>query len=145
EAGRISRRHLAVIHDAASEVCDDEVRDRVVDLALERAEETTPGRLGPIVEAIAARLEPRTVEERHAAALERRDVWMRAVGDGLSDVTARVSTVHGAAMLDRLSQLAASVIDARPPVEQARDESDAVPEPDMRTIAQVRADIVTDL
>ncbi len=142
--GRISRRHLAVIHDAGAGIEDDEARARYVELALERAEHTTPSRIGPVVEAIAARLNPRSVDERHAEANERRGVWVRARGDGMGDLILTGPMVLVQAGHDRLTQYARQILDARGAGHDAGADAEGAA-PDERTMDQLRADVLTDL
>lgn len=149
--GRVSRRHVAVIHDAGGHLVDDDVRARFEALALERAYETTPGRLGPVVEAIAARLDPVGIDTRHRAALKRRGVWVREKGDAMGELVLAAPIVLVRAGLDRLTQFADEIVAARQPddAQQSDAEAGCAPdedaEADLRTMDQLRADVLTDL
>ena len=161
-AGRISRSHVSVIHDAGAVIDDPAARAAFVTAAIARAETMTAGRLRPIVETLSARLNPRSIKERHAEAVALRDVTLFDRTDGISGlvVTGAAPLIHG--IYDRLTQHAHSIINARPTPpesgmgdaaagdngddagEEAGDASN-VPAPDTRTMGQLRADILCDL
>ena len=113
EQGRLTRRHLAVIHDAGAAIDDAELRDRYLQLALERAAETTAGRLGPIVETIAARVNPVSIDERHESAAERRGVWVREKGDAMGELVLAAPIVLVRAGYDRLTRFADEIVGTR--------------------------------
>ncbi|WP_243728530.1 HNH endonuclease signature motif containing protein [Microbacterium sp. BK668] len=149
-AARISRAHVAVIHDAGFQIEDASARSVYVETAVGRAETTTPGRLRPIVQILAARAHPRTMQERHDRAIAERRVRVIDGSDGMADlhVTAAAVLIH--AIHDRLTSDARCVIEARradadDPSDDdgtdAADESDA----DHRTMDQLRVDVLTDL
>ena len=93
--GRISRSHALVIHDAGWPIDDPDARAQFVTTAIARAETMTAGRLRPIAETLAARLNPRTIKERHADAAATRDVQVTDLTDGMSQLLAT-----GPAVLD---------------------------------------------
>lgn len=136
--GEISRRHLSVIHDAGDPISDDDARTEFVRIALDRAEHLTPGRLAAVLRPIAERFLEQPLDERHAAAVARRDVVVVDLADGLAALTLTddATLVHG--IRDRLTAQARSVIAAR---EQSPDDNG---EQDARTMDQLRADILTD-
>ncbi|MFH8250306.1 DUF222 domain-containing protein [Microbacterium sp. B2969] len=114
DAARISRAHVGVIHDAGFAIQDDGARAEFVVMAIAQAETMTPGRLRPILQVVAARLDTRTVQERHDEARAQRMVRLVDRRDGLSDLTltGEAVLVHG--IYDRVTQDAHAVIAARP-------------------------------
>lgn len=146
-AGAISRQHLSVIHDAGITIFDDDNRAAFLEAALARASETTPGRLTPIVRVLADRYLEQTLDERHEAASERRDVTVTDLADGMAalNTTLPAALAHG--IYDRLTQQARSVIDARDcsGAGEGPDTGASTGEADTRTMAQLRADILTDV
>lgn len=168
ERGVISRQHLAVIHDHGDRIDDDRARDEFVQAAIDRAATLTPGRLAPVLKAIAERFLQQPLAERHAAAVATRDVRVIDLADGMATLwlTHDAVLVHG--IHDRLTAQARSVIAARDTDHHAYDTEDdpgedgdfeaagrgdgdsdedgTSPEPvDTRTMDQLRADIATDL
>lgn len=153
--GRISRAHVSVIHDAGCGIDDAEIRGRFLETALARAEVMTPGRLRPVVQILAERLHPRTVQERHTAARTRRTVRVADGTDGLCDLILTAEAVLIRGIFDRVTHDAHAVIAVRSGQDNRDGSADsgdacraAQGDPssrDERTIDQVRADIVTDL
>jgi hypothetical protein len=161
--GRISRTHVSVIHEAGWPIDDEGARAEFVTAAVARAEVMTPGRLRPVVETLAARLNPRTIAERHAEARANRDVRISDLADAMSELimTGPAVLVHG--IYDRLTHDAHAIIAARPPSadadagsrvhsesrgnggESGSDVDDDDSTPDTRTMGQLRADILCDL
>jgi hypothetical protein len=144
-AARISRSHVAVIHDAGSAIDDAEAREHFVSDAIRLAESMTPGRLRPIVQILASRVDPRSMQERHDAARAQRMVRVVDCSDGIAalTLTAEAVLVHG--IYDRVTHDARTVIAGRPGAGGSSDpEADPVARDD-RTMDQLRADIVTDL
>ncbi|GAB3272999.1 HNH endonuclease signature motif containing protein [Microbacterium lacusdiani] len=150
--GRLSRAHASVIAAEGARLEDEETRSRYERVVLKRAMETTAGRLRPIAQAVAERLEPTTFAERHATAREARRTWVDDLGDGMSAFHAVVETVVAHAAQDRLTQMAMSVRDSARREGRAvfgamideLDPTDPLPT-DERTMAQVRADVFADL
>ncbi|WP_194411270.1 HNH endonuclease signature motif containing protein [Microbacterium cremeum] len=170
ERGDLSRQHLAVIHDIGDPIDDDQARDRFVRIAVDRAATLTPGRLAPVLKVIAERFVERSLEERHAAAVARRDVRVIDQADGLAtlELTHEAALIHG--IHDRLTAQAHSVVAARVPGtgtdadadtgtdteadtatefgtsgETEGAETEGAEPVDERTMDQLRADIATDL
>jgi hypothetical protein len=158
-AARISRAHVNVIHDAGFPIEDASARAGFVAAAISRAETMTPGRLRPIVQVLATRANPQSIQERHDHAFEARSV---RVFDG-ADCMATLQ-VSGAAMLihaiyDRLTADARGIIAARPGAHEALATEGGAPDTaaadaatsdvsdvsDDRTMDQLRVDIFTDL
>jgi hypothetical protein len=159
ERGEISRQHLGVIHDEGHRIVDDHLRAEFVKLALDRAGSLTPGRLRPVLRVIAEKFLEQPLEERHEEAIGRRDVEVVDLPDGLASLilTSHAVLIHG--IEDRLTQQAHSVISARDESDDTvsggagsgdagsggADSGDVDVARDTRTMAQVRADIATDL
>ena len=148
ERGDISRQHVAVIHDLGHPIDDDLARDQFVQVAVERAQTLTPGRLSAVLKVIAERFLEQPLEERHTAAVARRDVRVVDRPDGLAtlELTNAATLIHG--IRDRLTAQARSAIAARTSeggsgAEREGDVADAIS--DERTMDQVRADVATDL
>lgn len=133
DAGTITRGHVRAIVDAGMVVAADR-RAEYERLALERCTRDTPNRVRAELEILAERMSERSFTERHQSANECRGVRGVPGRDGMSDVIATVPTVIADGILDRLTQQARQVIDAREPGSD-----------DPRTIDQVRADILSDL
>lgn len=138
--GRISRQHLSIIHDTGDAIADDAARAEFLAIAIDRAEQTTPGRFAPALRSIAERFLEQPLNERHDGQRARRDVVTIDLPDGMAALTLtdQATLIHG--ISDRLTASAHSIIAARPDPA----EGDAEPA-DERTMDQLRADIATDL
>jgi hypothetical protein len=136
ESGTLTRTHVNTILDVGSPL-PVEVREQFDALAVSTAEGLSPGRLRSRLAALAERLHPITLTERHRRGRDTR--WVRIVTgpDGMSDLVATLPTVLAVGIHDRLTLQARALIDAR------LDDPQAVS--DERTTAQLRADILTDL
>ncbi|WP_424449120.1 hypothetical protein [Microbacterium arborescens] len=163
-ARRIERGHVDVIVRAGAGVPED-VRTEFQQAAIAVCERDVPSRVRGALEALAARLVPRTFTERHRAAAAERCVRLFHGADGMSSLVANLPTVIAAGMLDRLTQMGQSVRDARANAAGAGSaglsgttavatagSSDAGAgevgtgeAPDVRTMDQLRADILSDL
>ena len=162
ERGEISRQHLAVIHDTGDPISDDAARAAFLTLALDRATTLTPGRLGPVLKVIAERFQDRTLAERHTDAVARRGVEIVDLPDHMAALTLinDATLIHG--IHDRLTAQARAAVAARQPADHTADgdgdgdgdssggdgaaDGDGGGEAvDTRTLAQLRADIATDL
>ncbi|GAA1991958.1 HNH endonuclease signature motif containing protein [Microbacterium pumilum] len=179
-AARISRAHVSVIHEVGFPIDDAVARAEFVSAALSRAETMTAGRLRPVAETLAARLNPRTIQERHVEARTRRSVQLIDLADAMSKLDLTIPSVLAHGIFDRLTQDAHSVIAARPAkstehgrtgapgqtgapaamggTDDTRESNDTddtgltsatgaseAPATDIRTMDQLRADIVCDL
>lgn len=133
EDGRITRAHVRVIVDAGGVVAS-ERRAEFEERAIERCETDTPNRVRPHVEILAHHMSEVSFTERHRAAAEERRVRVTPGNDGMSELVAELPTVIADGILDRLTQQAQTVIDARVPGDD-----------DSRRIDQVRADVFADL
>ncbi len=152
ERGEISRQHVLVIHEAGVAILDDQARATYLELALKAAREATPGRLRPVVEAFAERFLDRSLDERAADAAALREVRVRDLSDGMAQLLAVVPATLAHGIDDRLTEQARAVIDARPDETDTDADADACEsgaesdaEADTRTLAQIRADVFTDL
>ncbi|WP_396642677.1 DUF222 domain-containing protein [Microbacterium sp.] len=112
EEGRIFVGHARVIVDAGTPIQDADVRLAFATEAVARAENLSPSRLRPAVEALAERLQPRTVTERHRDARADRAVAVTDRPDGMGELTyvGPATLVHG--IYDRLTQQARAVRNA---------------------------------
>lgn len=147
-AGRISAAHARAICDAAEHLEDATDRDAYSAEMIPFAESESPNRVSRYGRRIAERFQPRSVDERHRDAREKRSVWVKEVGDGMSQLGLLGPSVlvHGA--FERLTQMAQSVQKSGSPEQASVQEEDWAQEQseaDQRTIAQLRADLALDL
>lgn len=133
EAGRITRGHVRVIVDAGGVVPAERRPAFEVD-AIRMCEADTPNRVRAAVEILAERASERSFTERHREANGCRKVRVIPGQAGMSDLIATVPTVIADGIMDRLTQQATTIIDAR----DAQDGDD-------RRMDQVRADVFADL
>ena len=112
EEGRIFVGHARVIVDAGTPIQDADARLAFATEAVARAENLSPSRLRPAVEALAERLQPRTVTERHRDARADRAVTVTERPDGMGELIyiGPATLVHG--IYDRLTQQARAVRNA---------------------------------
>jgi len=133
EAGRITRGHARVIVDAGAVVPVDR-RPAFEAEAIRLCADDTPNRVRAAVEILAERAAERSFTERHLEANEGRCVRVVPASHGMSSIVATVPTVIADGVLDRLTQQATVIIDARGPGDD-----------DPRTMDQVRTDVFSDL
>ena len=156
ESGRITRGHVRVITDAGSVLVDasPERRAEFEAVAISRCERDTPNRVRSEVEILAERFAERSFTDRHRDAAAERRVRVVPGAAGMSDLIATLPTVIADGIIDRLTQQAQIIVDAREPGNAgsafgARGAGDAASagdsEPDRRGIDQVRADVFSDL
>lgn len=136
ESGTLTRTHVNNILDVGSPL-PVEVREQFDALAVSTAEGLSPGRLRSRLAALAERLHPTTLTERHHRGRDTRCVRIATGPDGMSDLVATLPTVLAVGIHDRLTLQARALIDARLDDPQAAC--------DERTTAQLRADILADL
>lgn len=149
EEGRITRGHVRVIIDAGTVVAR-EHRSDFEERAIALCERDTPNRVRPAVEMLAERSSERSFTERHRDAASRRGVRVVPLRDGMAQVVADVPTVIADGILDRLTQQARTIVDAREGAAPPAGASDAATggdagERDRRTLGEVRADVFADL
>ena len=156
ETGRIMRGHVRVITDAGSVLVDasPERRAEFEAAAIARCERDTPNRVRSEIEILAERFAERSFTDRHRDAAAERRVRVVPGAAGMSDLIATLPTVIADGIIDRLTQQAQIIVDAREPGNAgsafgARGAGDAASagdsEPDRRGIDQVRADVFSDL
>lgn len=164
ERAEISRQRVFTIYEAGAAIEDEAARAAYVTLALAVAAELTPGRMRPVVRRFAERFLDRSLAERTADAHERRCVEVTDLDDGLSQLLAILPTTLAHGIDDRLTAQARTIVDARPDQTATAETSaarglgsaDRASEGvasdtasdagvDTRTLAQVRADVFTDL
>lgn len=138
ERGDIDERHASTIVDGGAAIVDDALRAAYEEQVLHVAETETAARLRHIARAIAARLQPDLVDDRHRRAHERRRVRLYDLEDGLSRLVADLPAAFGHAIFDRVSDLA-----REEGTSDAESESDA--ESDERCLDERRADVLCDL
>ncbi|MGQ2915201.1 DUF222 domain-containing protein [Microbacterium aurantiacum] len=129
EAGRITRGHATAVLRCGT-VLPRDARAEFDAQAAELCVGQSVGRVKDRLDHLAQELHPRTLAERHVEARGERRVGRQSVGDGMSDLIARVPEVLAAAIDDRLNEQASTIIDA---------------DPDGRTRDQIRADILCDM
>ncbi|MFT4229790.1 MAG: DUF222 domain-containing protein [Microbacterium sp.] len=104
EAGDVDAGHVSAIVDAGAAIGDDDVRSEFEGRMLAAAACETPGRLRPLARAVAATLDPRTVDDhRHGHAARR--VRVIDLDDGMARLIADLPAPLAYAILDRLTQL----------------------------------------
>jgi ribosomal protein L18 len=139
--GAISRAHVRAIQEAGAVLADDAVRASFEAVVLERAERETPGRLHAFAQAMAEKVNPALLTERHASARAQRGVSVRDLADGMAEFIVRMAAVEAHGIHDRLTQQAKQLRQAS--AEADRDDAAAVC--DTRSLDQIRADIATDV
>ncbi len=165
EQRRITRDHIEVVVKAGTGL-PDEVRGEFEIAAIAVCERDIATRVKPALRALAEQLHERTFTDRHREAAASRCVRVSHGADGMSDLIATLPTVIAAGILDRLTQMGQSVKDARVeaagavagPSAEGLDAAgasvdadgagasvDADAAPDVRTMDQLRADILSDL
>jgi hypothetical protein len=136
EEGKLTRAHVGVILDIGSPL-PVEVRGEFDEVAVTTAEGLSPGRLRSRLAALAERLHPTTLTERHHRGRDTRCVRITTGIDGMSDLVATLPTVLAVGIYDRLTHQARALVDTRL--------DDPIASTDERTTAQLRADILADL
>ena len=156
-AGRISAAHVRVIVDAGGHIEDAVDRDSYSTQVIEYAEAESPNRVARMARRIAERFQARSVEERHLDARAARRVWVKDGADGMAELglLGPAALVHGA--FDRLTAMATSTQEHDGPSETPTDTNTSafgpaadaqtgdMPERDLRTRDQLRADLALDL
>lgn len=159
ECGRITKAHAEAILDAGAALQEPDVRAAFERVVIEWAASETVGRTRAYARRLAEKLDPRTMQERHADAADERSITIVDLEAGMSQIIALVPTVYAHAVVDRLTRHAQQIKDvdlsARRAAREAarsvdgglRAESDE-PRPstfDDRSIDQVRADVFVDM
>ncbi|MGP3535990.1 DUF222 domain-containing protein [Microbacterium sp. RD1] len=158
EAGRISRGHAAIILKTGLPL-PDEVRAAWEETVLEFAVKETPGRTDAYARELAEIINPVSMAERHAEAVTKRSISVVDLADGMALLQVLLPATIAYAIRDRIRQQAKIVRDtanahrARRRTESAGPRVDGtVTEPadgavvdDVRTTAQISADLVADM
>lgn len=154
-AGRLSAAHARVVCEAGEHLDDAASRDAYAAQMIVFAETESPARVGRMARRVAERFQARSLDERHEDAREKRAVWVRDLGDGMTQLgmLGPSALVHGA--FERLTRMALAVqergaVQERDEVQgrdevQERDSAREHPDVDERTVAQLRTDIALDL
>ncbi|MDZ8274813.1 DUF222 domain-containing protein [Microbacterium aquimaris] len=82
--GQVSRAHVRVIVDGGAGLPNDEARAAYEHDVLAYAETTSAARVRPYAEQVAEKHNPKTIQERHDAAVLDRRVWVEDLRDGMS-------------------------------------------------------------
>ena len=132
-AGVIDDNHVRVITDVGATLADPEVRAEFERQALTFAADQTAGTLRPIIEAVAERLNPEALADRHARAVKGRGVRVCTRPDAMSDLILSIPSVKAAAIMNRTTAIALTVT-------KDPDNTD-----DDRGVDEIRADVLVDL
>ncbi|WP_248242878.1 DUF222 domain-containing protein [Microbacterium kunmingense] len=169
EAGRIGPGHVTVITDLGAGL-PPEARARFEETALVECEATTPGRARQALQLLAEKAMPESMGTRHRRAREARTVRLLPLPDGMSEMVSILPTVVAAGSLDRITEMARTIIDHREAskrelktlrkewgdglgqeirgmpdeVRERREELELIAS-DTRTLDQIRADILGQL
>lgn len=156
-AGALTRAHVRGIAEIGAELPEDR-RAEFDAIAVELGPRLSPGRLRSRLAAVAEKLQPTTLTERHQRGRETRCVRVVPGVDGMSDLIATLPTVLAVGIYDRLTQQSGVLIDGRGGGVTAAAVGDgtgadaattplgaSVAATDERTTAQLRADILADL
>ena len=136
--GLIDDNHARVITDVGATLADPDARAEFERQALQFAETQTAGTLRPIIEAVAERLNPEALADRHARALKGRGVRVCDRPDAMSDLILSIPSVKAHAIMNRSTAIALAIKKDR--VKKDPDNAD-----DDRGIDEIRADVLTDL
>lgn len=131
--GSISYRHAQVIIDEAHSL-PDEARPSFEQAVLPAAERLSAARLRPHVRAERERRHPVSIERRVTASQAERHVVVEPAHDGMAWLSAFLPAAHASAIFERVTAIAVGLKRA------AAGDSDEV-----RTLAQRRADVLSDL
>ncbi|HJQ42983.1 MAG TPA: DUF222 domain-containing protein, partial [Jatrophihabitantaceae bacterium] len=125
--GSIRFWHAKVLIEACTDLADDLVA-KLEHKVISKAAEESIGDFRARVKRVVKRLDPKSAEDKHQAAVTNRRVSMRADEDGMAGVFAYLRADHAAALMTALDAHAA-----------------ALPKNDGRTVDQKRADVLADL
>ncbi|MGW9157365.1 DUF222 domain-containing protein [Microbacterium sp. NPDC055665] len=141
-AGRVSAAHARAICDAAEHLEDAGDRAAYSAEMVPFAESESPNRVSRHGRRVAERFQSRSVDERHRDAREKRSVWVKDVGDGMSQLglLGPSALVHG--VFERLTQMAQEVKKSGSQGSESAQEAECAQEQsegDQRTTAHHRA------
>ncbi|WP_240191200.1 HNH endonuclease signature motif containing protein [Microbacterium hominis] len=156
--GGIDAAHAWAISRTGTMLTTEEDRSRYETLALEVARTESPARMSAAAKAIAATIDPTAFTEAAQRAYEERSVRLFPLEDGMARLIADLPaplahaihdtlTARGRAILDQTDEGSDDDADTddRPHGERVITGSRPCAHADTRTLAQVRADILTDL
>ena len=147
--GRISAAHARVVCEAGEHLDDAASRAAYSAQMIAFAETEAPSRVARMARRVAERFQPRSIDERHRDARKKRSLWVKDVGDGMSQLgmLGPSALVHGA--FDRLTQMARSMQqhepEQQPQREREQEQEQVQGQADPRTLAQLRNDLAFDL
>ena len=154
-AGDIDAGNVSAIVDAGAAIADDAARARFEQRVLEAAAHESPGRLRSPARAIAARVDPASIDDRHRVGRSRRGVRVRDLDDGMARLVADLPATLAYAIHDRLTQQAHHVRAHEEPAPAAGHPAsdrgsqatapDAPTATDTRSMDELRADILAEL
>ncbi|WP_435735296.1 DUF222 domain-containing protein [Cellulosimicrobium sp. PMB13] len=127
-AGEFSVAHASALARAVADL-DPQAATEVAHACLGRAASTTPQAFRRLVRQARDAVHPEPLALRHERAEAKRAVWVDPAEDGMAWLSALLPAVSAHAIHDRLTSTAA----------------DARREGDVRTVAQLRADVLVDL
>ncbi|MFK3677589.1 DUF222 domain-containing protein [Microbacterium sp. NPDC090218] len=147
-AGRISAAHARVVCEAGEHLDDAASRDAYATQVIAFAESESPGRVARMARRVAERFQSRSTDERHLDARDKRAVWVKDVGGGMTQLglLGPSALVHG--VFARLTQMAKTVGEPESRESSSLELSSLElesPVPDRRTVAQLRTDLALDL
>lgn len=141
-AARITDQHARFLVDVL-DAADPAVRSRLVDRAVQLAEDLPAGTFRRRLRDLVATETAQTLTETHERALAQRRVHVVPAGDGMSVLTAHLPSVEAYAIFDRLTRMGAAMTGRRAVADARADAT--TPPVDDRSLDQVRADILCDL
>ncbi len=136
---RITARHTEVVREIGACLVDEPSRRQYERRVLARAERDTVAGTRAFARAVVEELQPRSIDERHDEAVQRRRVWVEDDVDGMAQLGVIDSAAKIRAMFDRLTRQARAV---RQVAHLAGDDGGV---DDTRSIDQTRADLLCDL
>ncbi|MGK9222446.1 HNH endonuclease [Microbacterium barkeri] len=143
-AGTVSLPHARTIVLCGDRIDDPALRATYEVRVLERLDRVpmTAAALAEVARKVAQELDPVSISDRHKAARRRRRVGFRPGEDAMGAFDAEVANVLGVGMMDRIDQMAKTVLAARAAARRAGDPAALA---DDRSLDEIRADIFTDL
>ena len=157
DEGEISREHATALSDAGIIITCPTLRSAYEKDMLDYAQTASVNRVRQVAKQVAEQYSDRELETRLADAHSSRSIKVQPLDEGLSLITAVVPSLQGAALYDRLSQMAKLVKRANTRARNAKHEwdGDHTPEAerarlqraasDERTLMQIRTDILLDM
>lgn len=148
-AGEIDRGHVSAIVEAGLPLTQAEAREWFESHALERASGLTPAQLRLVARTLAEHAQPRSLDERHVRARQRRRVVVTDLDDGMARLIADLPAVLAYGIRDRLTTLAHHAREAAEGKGTAGEgtagRTQAPDADDARSLDEVRADVFADL